>query len=408
MGGSGGRGNAGREAKRYSSSRYVCEKSFLTALLLSSAGASLILASSAFALGDPAVVPYVESSEVVMDGVIGDEEYAGSYVNPTTGMSVYWEHDGENIYLGMVSKGTGWVAIGFGPENTGMDGANIVIGAVDDASGVLAILDEIGVGFEHYPDTDQGGSDDILGKAGSQNGGTTVIEFVFPLDSGDVHDHAFQVGGTYGFILAYQKSVDDMAEYHTDHSTPLTLWIEDPEAAPPQEPGAEEPGQQVQPKSTSLSLSLPAEAMANGELYLSAKLIDEDGAAVENSVVDFYVNTTFGEVKVGSAVTDKDGVAIMNIIRKIDGTLAVRAEYAGGSHAGKGSHIGSSEVGYITVSGAHVVESDPLYWVFNVTQGIIAIVMGSVFSVFAYVLYQVGRISRSSSTNRKNVEGGAS
>ncbi len=396
--------NASFKTRRHPSLKYMRGKRIITALLLLSAGVSLIFASNAFAQREPAVVPHVESSDVVIDGAIGGDEYAGSYVDSATGMSVYWEHDGDNIYVGVVGKGTGWVSIGFGPENSGMDGANIIIGYVDDASGVLTISDEIGVGFEHYSDADQGGSGNIIEKAGSQDGGVTTIEFVFPLNSGDVHDHAFQVGGTFGFILAYQKSTDDLVAYHSDHSTSLTLMIEDPNAAPSQLPGDEEPAQQEEPKVTSLVLGLPAEALANGELFLSATLIDEDGVAVENAVIDFYVNTTFGEVKVGSSVTDKDGAALVSIIRKIDGVLAVRAEFAGhSSQEGGGRLLGSSEIGNVAISGARVTESDPLYWAFPVTQGIIAIVLGSVFSVYAYALYQIRQISKSS----KDADGGA-
>ncbi len=332
------------------------------------------------------VVPYVNSSKVVVDGVISNGEYAGSYVDPATSMAIYWEHDGKNIFVSLVSKGTGWVAIGFGPKNTAMDGANIIIGYVDN-SGTLTISDEIGVGFEHYSDTKQGGANNILTSAGSQKGGDTTIEFVFPLNSGDVNDQVFQVGRTYGFILAYEKSAKDLTTYHTARSNRLTLLIESPEAASSEKPGDKAPKQEVKLKSTSLDLSLPIEPMANGKVPISTKIIDEDGVAVTNSMVNFYVNTTFGEVKVGSSITNKDGVAKMNITRKIDGVLAVRAEYTGDD-----GYNASSKVGYVVIRGAHVIESDPIYWVFNFTQSIIAIVLGSVFSVYAFVLYQVSKI----------------
>ncbi len=197
--------------------------------------------------------------------------------------------------------------------------------------------------------------------------------------------------------LAYQSSEDDLAAYHTDHSPSLSLLIVDPEAPPPEEPVGGEPGPGAQPKSTSLSLRFPTEAKVNGEVFLSAKLTDEDGVAVKEAVVDFYVNTTFGEVKVGSAITDEEGVAVMKVIRRLEGTIAVRAE-----HVLTGGQTGGKEVRYITIARAHVAESNPLYWAFPVTQVLVAIVVGSVFSVYAFVLYQVGQISRSSSRSRTN------
>ena len=363
------------------------DKATLSILIIIFTG-SLLLFSNAFAIGEPIVLPFSESSQVVIDGKIDKIEYANSYVDPTTNIIVNWEHNGENIYVGLVSKGTGWVALGFGPENTGMDGANIVIGSVDDVSGSVTISDQIGVGFEHYADSGQGGINNILDHAGSQNNGQTILEFIFPLNSGDVFDHSFQIGGTYGFVLAYQKSDDDLKKYHTDHSNSLNLIIADLEEAPSENPNNGGPDEQVNPKSTTLGIDIPNEGIVDGEIFFSAKLIDEDNVTVVNSVVNFYVNTTLGEVMVGSAITDDEGIASMSITRKIGGVLSVRAEFIG-----ENGFLQSSDIGNIVVSGAHVLEEDPIWWVFDATKGIIVIVFGSVYSVYAFALYQISKLS---------------
>ncbi|OHE55777.1 MAG: hypothetical protein A3K61_06635 [Thaumarchaeota archaeon RBG_16_49_8] len=358
-----------------------------------SATASLMLASAVYAAGEPAVVPYAKMSKSVVDGVVTNGEYADSYADSATGMAVYWDQDGTNLHVALVSKGTGWVAIGFGPKGTAMDGANIIIGYVSD-SGNLTISDEIGTGFEHYSDTAKGGSSNLLSAAGSHNGGGTTIEFVTPLNSGDVNDQAFQAGGSYGFILAYNKSEKDLTTYHTARSQRLSLQIEDPNATTVPGAGSNVTKPEAKQKATSLKLNLPLESMADGRVPISAKVVDQNGTAVSSSVVNFYVNTTFGEVKVGSAITNRDGTASINITRKIDGILAVRAEYLGDT-----GYNASGKVGYISVRAAHVTQSNQLWWVFDFTQIIIVTVIGSVFSVYAFVLYQVRKISS---------EGGAS
>lgn len=170
-------------------------------------------------------VPYKEDSNVVTDGLIGPDEYGGLYNDTSTHVVVYWEHNGTHINVGLVSYGTGWVSIGFGSKNVGMDGANIVIGYIDE-EGELVLTDEVGVGRNHFPDVEKGGRDDISAKAGSEEEGQTIIEFVFPLVSGDGLDHNFVVNRTYGFFLGYHESAKDLSTYHSARSDSLGLFIE--------------------------------------------------------------------------------------------------------------------------------------------------------------------------------------
>ena len=346
----------------------------------------MLLSYNVFALADPVVVPYVNSSKVIVDGIITQGEYKGTYTNPPTGLSVYWEQDGNNILVGLTSKGTGWVSIGFGPKNTGMDGSNIIMGFVDDSSGVLTISDELGVGYEHYSDESRGGKDNIVTKAGTQDKGITTIEFVIPLNSVDVNDQVMQIGETYGFFLGYHKTADDLKTYHSDHSASLTLTIQNPKDVLPEDGAPKEP-----PKPTSLKLDLHTEDATTGDLHLSAKLTDEKGVSLAKSIIVFSVNSTFGDVKVGSALSDAEGVATLLFAHGLNGTLAITSEYLGDERYSK-----SSDVGYINVIHTKSEENDPFFWVFDFTRGIIVVVIGSVFTVYAFVIYQIGGIAKNS------------
>lgn len=189
--------------------------------------AAMFLTAVSNAAPEQATMPYNEVSNVAIDGAIDANEYAGSYSETTTGMNIYWEHNGTVMHIGIESPGTGWVGIGFGPVDTGMDGANIIIGYVDDATGDLVLADNYGVGWSHYSDASQGGSDDVMDKAGSQSQGKTMIEFVFPLDSGDSpYDYPLAAGSTFGFFVAYHTNKDDLTTPHSKHSGSIELYIE--------------------------------------------------------------------------------------------------------------------------------------------------------------------------------------
>jgi hypothetical protein len=135
----------------------------------------------------------------VTDGVISEGEYpqTRTYGN----CSIYWSNDSDYIYVGLKAKTAGWVAVGFGAE-TFMKNADIIMGSVKD--GVLTIADTFSMGEfgPHPPDTQLGGTDDILTSAGKFDNGYTVVEFKRKLDTGDKFDKPL-VKGINKIIWAY-------------------------------------------------------------------------------------------------------------------------------------------------------------------------------------------------------------
>jgi len=169
---------------------------------------------------NPAIGPAgpADSSTVTVDGTIASGEYRHSLEDPMTGIWIYWQNDSQKLYVGLVSPGTGWVAVGFDPE-TGMQGANIIIAAVVGTR--LVIEDQFGTSpISHSPD----GSQDVLVSAGKESGGKTTVEFAIPLDSGDPADTALSPGTTHKVLLSYQNSDDSFNVRHTKRTvTSLTL-----------------------------------------------------------------------------------------------------------------------------------------------------------------------------------------
>jgi len=166
------------------------------------------------------IVPIQHNTEFVdigwppqPDGVIEPLEYDGMLDDPSTGMSVHWEHDAELLYVGLTAPGTGWLSIGFGPERM-MQGANIVIGAIVDEA--LSIEDHYGNAPTSHRKDD---IDHIVQAAGREINGESILEFAIPLDSGDAQDKTLLPGRKVVVILAYHSSNDRLTSRHTARST---------------------------------------------------------------------------------------------------------------------------------------------------------------------------------------------
>ncbi|NBD36196.1 MAG: hypothetical protein GVY30_09385 [Chloroflexi bacterium] len=158
------------------------------------------------------------------DGVIAEGEYAQQA--DYNGIRVWWMNDDAHLYLAMEGDTTGWVAVGINPE-LGMKGADYIFGYVAD--GEAQVWDAWGqdrTGATHPPDTEIGGSDDIVAFAGVEEEGVTRLEVQIPLDSGDEYDHALVPGKSYPLIVAIGGK-DEFNAYHSKYA-PGELTISAP------------------------------------------------------------------------------------------------------------------------------------------------------------------------------------
>lgn len=101
------------------------------------------------------------------------------------GVTLEWRVDGNDLALRIRAETTGWVVVGFDPEQ-GMESANIITGYYN---GEVHLRDDRGVNESlHRSDTALGGYNNILDSDGSETDGVTEIEALIPLDSPDVFD----------------------------------------------------------------------------------------------------------------------------------------------------------------------------------------------------------------------------
>lgn len=58
-------------------------------------------------------IPYVDEHYGGADGIIDPTEYAASYTDPTTGITVYLEHNSTVLFIGLEAPTSGWIALGW-------------------------------------------------------------------------------------------------------------------------------------------------------------------------------------------------------------------------------------------------------------------------------------------------------
>lgn len=112
--------------------------------------------------------------------------------------------------------GTGWIGIGFAPQQQ-MSQANFIIGYYDNTG---HLRDDWGISNTgHASDLALCGTNDcVLVTEGSDNGVSTYLQFMIPLDSGDPYDTVLTPGVEIPVIFA-AGSTDDFDSYHTSYAT---------------------------------------------------------------------------------------------------------------------------------------------------------------------------------------------
>ena len=135
-------------------------------------------------------------------------------------MTFAWKVDGDKLAVKISAATEGWVGIGFNPSKE-MKDANFILGYVKDDKTTL--VDEFGDSeTSHSPDDKLGGSSDVTLVGGSENAGTTTIEFTIPLKSADKNDPAIDGAGENTVLLAYGGGRDS---FKTKHNYRTTLKV---------------------------------------------------------------------------------------------------------------------------------------------------------------------------------------
>ncbi len=319
-------------------------------------------------------MPFANPVASTVDGVIGPGEYPSSSTDSVTGIVLSMVHDGTNMTVGITSPGTGWVGIGFGIRGTSMDGANILIGYVSGSTTVLT--DQVGVGFDHVPDTDLGGSNNILQVAGSESGGKTTIEFRYPLKTGDGYDSPLVPGKTYGMILAYHDTADDLVSQHTAASMLyLTVGV-DPDSVPT--------------KLAQLVFDAEGTPREGGNVTLVVTVIGDGGAPLEDAEIDLYLNSSVGLGLLATVESDRLGIVSLQYTFLSGGEFRFVARFSG-------DYLYLPAEANLTLVAASADAADAFSYLDLAVRVILITVLAGVALAYVYTVSQIVRIRQDGS-----------
>lgn len=149
-----------------------------------------------------------------LDGIIEDGEYPYNASFDQGRFQIFWDINGDILELGITARASGWLSLGISPT-VGMKDADMIIGWVDDSDRVF-VFDAYSTGEigPHPPDTELGGTDDILEFGGTQTGDRTTIEITRNVNSTDLYDKNFRSVETLEIIWGYSES-DMFDDYHS-------------------------------------------------------------------------------------------------------------------------------------------------------------------------------------------------
>jgi hypothetical protein len=150
-----------------------------------------------------------ESSIFKADGVISDGEY--KYSDDFDGYTLNWSNDSQFVYIAMKAETGGCVSVAFRPE-TMMKNADIVTGYIENSTAFIVDMFSTGNFGPHPPDSELGGTEDVIEFGGIEQEGFTIIEFKRPLKTEDDYDNDL-VKGTNTIIWAYSTSDDPYAKH---------------------------------------------------------------------------------------------------------------------------------------------------------------------------------------------------
>lgn len=160
----------------------------------------------------------VEVGEPVMASVDTPPQLDGSGEGFTSepfnsvGADIYLAHDGSNLYVHMEAEAGGWLSVGFNEQGRGMDGANMILGYLDD--GVSAYRNDVGQGRNHSEIS----SPSVGAFHFSADNGLAVMAFSYPLEfpQGEGFNlDSLNPGETYTMIVGVHSSSHDISNVHS-------------------------------------------------------------------------------------------------------------------------------------------------------------------------------------------------
>ena len=143
------------------------------------------------------------------------------------GADIYLAHDGNYAFLHMQAEVEGWVAVGFNTTANAMDGANMILGFLDNDN--PAFRDDVGRGNNHA----EAGVSAVEEFYLAHEGSTVVMEFSYPLSfpGGEGYNiEELTPGETYTLIVSSHNNSNNISQRHTSVGR-VDFTVEPPDSA---------------------------------------------------------------------------------------------------------------------------------------------------------------------------------
>jgi len=152
-----------------------------------------------------------------IDGIVKDGEYDFSASFGGGDYRLHWKVTDDGIRLAVMARTEGWVALGIDPEDR-MEGADMLLGWVDEDGPVVHDAYATGPTGPHPPDVGLGGTYDIVAYNATEEGGWTTLELIRPLVTGDAFDKEIVLDGSLRILWAMGDS-DGFDDAHAERGT---------------------------------------------------------------------------------------------------------------------------------------------------------------------------------------------
>lgn len=309
----------------------------------------------------------------VHDGYLQPGEYWESFFDPKTKVLLYFncvQDASRTFHVGLSTPWNESTDLRFQARDVWNGDFNVV--RASTGGGSFAALDGFmqSAGPNFTEDVSVGGSYDVSDFVGKASGDSYVYEFAFPLRSADPYDSQLTINGSFYFQLAY---VTEAATF-LESDAHFVQVGQTPSGA----------------RWTSVELSLPAGNVALETSEVLVALRDDRSRPVAFLPVSVFVQTTFGFLDLGTAVTNEDGVASVPYEPRDEGTYIVGAAFEGE----RGYMASASWQSLVLVP----APSEPVLLPRDlvVIQTLIVVVVGSVWAVYGYSLFVVWQGLRTS------------
>lgn len=180
-------------------------------------GIMLLLAIVAAGCSDAVTDSTIQESEGTgqwnPDGVISEGEYTKSLFVNDGNYIVHWKFENETIVFGLETTSKGWAGIGFEPTAR-MKDADIILGGSADGAPYIFDMFSTGLTGPHPPDTELGGTLDIIAFNATERTDGTVVEFSRKTDTGDPYDAVLLPGGEVTIIWAQAGSDEPLFSHN--------------------------------------------------------------------------------------------------------------------------------------------------------------------------------------------------